>query len=222
MKLYYDKDPAPNPRRVTIFLREKGIELPLQQVSLIKAEHRAPEYLAKNSLGQVPALELDDGTVICESVSICRYLEELHPDPPLFGRSARERALVDMWMRRTELKIMLPVGMVWVHAHPFTAAYAAARGRKQYTEFGEANVGECAAIFRWLDRELEGREFIVGDAYSMADIVALTTIDFAQLIGIDVAPENGCLRAWHTRVSARPSAAMDLTNVPVESFRRRT
>ncbi len=130
MKLYNDSDPAPNPRRVRIFMLEKGIDVPLVHVPLAEGKHKTPEFLAKNSLGQLPVLELDDGSMLSESVSICRYLEALHPEPPLFGRGPAESARVDMWIRRIELRVMLPAGMVWVHCHPFTAAYAAAQGRR--------------------------------------------------------------------------------------------
>src|ERR1700761_6114970 len=102
MILYGAPNPAPNPRRVRIFLAEKGIELAETPVDLMKREHKSPEHVARNSLGQVPTLELDDGTTISETVSICRYLEALHPEPPMFGRTPVEQALVDMWIRRIE------------------------------------------------------------------------------------------------------------------------
>ena len=108
MKLYGLKN-APNPRRVKIFLAEKKISLPLEELDIETREHKAPAFLAKNSLGQLPVLELDDGTILCESVAICRYFEEMVPEPPLFGRSALERAQVEMWNRRMELELLLPV-----------------------------------------------------------------------------------------------------------------
>ena len=121
--LFYDSaNPAPNPRRVRIFAAEKGISLPMKDVSILAREQKSPEFVAKNPRGQTPALELDDGTVIAESVAICRFLEALHPDPPLFGKSPREIGLVEMWNRRVEMIAMNPVGQVWVHIHRFTAA----------------------------------------------------------------------------------------------------
>ena len=219
MKLYYDADPAPNPRRVRIFLAEKGLEIPLVRVALFKGEHKAPEFLQKNSLGQLPVLELDDGSFLSESVSICRYLEELHPEPSLFGRDAAERARIDMWSRRVEFRVMMPLGMVWVHAHPFTAAYAASQGRKQFVEYGAASVPQFAGACRWLDEELDGREFVAGGRYSMADILLQTTLDFGAVIGVDVPESCERLRAWHARVSARPSAAQDLSQFPVQVAR---
>jgi len=202
MKLYNSAMPAPNPRRVRIFAAEKGIDLPLEEVSLIKREHKSDEYRQKNSLGQTPILELDDGNVIAESVSICRYLEELHPEPPLFGRTALERAQIDMWLRRVEFALMGPVGNFWRHAHPFTAKVV-----KQFNEFGESNREAAASAFRWLDRELAGRDFIAGNAFTAADVTALCTVDFAKFAGLEMPEDAGNLRAWHARVSARPSAA---------------
>lgn len=202
MKLYNSAMPAPNPRRVRIFAAEKGIELPLEEVALIKREHKSDEFRKKNSLGQTPVLELDDGTTICESVSICRYLEEMHPEKPLFGRNALERAQADMWLRRVEFALMGPVGNFWRHAHPYTAKVV-----KQFNEFGESNREAAASAFRWFDRELEGREFILGDYYSVADITALCTVDFAGFAGLDMPENTPHLHAWHKRVSSRLSAS---------------
>jgi len=202
MKLYNSAMPAPNPRRVRIFAAEKGVDLPLVEVSLMKREHKSDEYRQKNSLGQTPILELDDGEVIAESVSICRYLEEMHPEPPLLGRNALERAQIDMWLRRVEFVLMGPVGNFWRHAHPFTAKVVT-----QFKDFGESNRDQAAAAFRWLDRELAGRDFIAGNGFSAADITALCTVDFAAFAGLEMPEDAGHLRAWHTRVSARPSAA---------------
>jgi glutathione S-transferase len=201
MKLFGERNPAPNPRRVRIFLAEKGIELPYEEVSIRKRAHKTPEFRLKNSLGQLPVLELDDGTTISESVSICRYLEELHPTPALFGESALERAHIDMWIRRIEFTLMQPIAAFWVHAHPLTAALGA-----QFKDFGESRRELSAKAMRWLDRELTGRETISGARFSMADIVALTSIDFAGFIGLELPPDCEQLRAWHARVSQRPSA----------------
>src|SRR5436190_2922686 len=109
---------APNPRRVRIFLAEKGIDLPETPLDIMKREHKSEDHRARNSLGQVPTLVLDDGTAISETVAICRYLDETSPGPSLFGTTPTERALVDMWIRRIEFQVMGPVGMYWRHAHP--------------------------------------------------------------------------------------------------------
>jgi glutathione S-transferase len=202
MKLYGAPKPAPNPRRVRMFLAEKGIELAETPIDLMTREHKSPEYRQKNSLGQVPTLELDDGATISETVAICRYFEELHPEPPLFGRTPLEKAQVDMWVRRVEFQLMAPVGQFWRHAHPRTAGLL-----NQYRDFGESNRAAYANAQRWLDDELaDGRSFIAGEALTMADICALSTVDFAHWIGLDLDQERTHLIAWHDRVKARPSA----------------
>ncbi len=202
MKLYGAPTPAPNPRRVRIFLAEKGIDLPETFVDMRKREHKSPEYREKNSLGQIPTLELDDGTTISETVAICRYFEELHPEPNMFGKTALEKAQVDMWTRRVELQLMIPVGMFWRHAHPYTAALLT-----QHKDFGESNREAVRGVMGWLDRELAGREFIALDRFTIADICALSTIDFAAWIGLETPAELANLTAWRERVSARPSAS---------------
>ena len=201
MILYGAPMPAPNPRRVRIFLAEKGIDLPETTVDMRKREHKSPEHRARNSLGQVPTLVLDDGTAISETVAICRYFEETTPEPPLFGVTPVEKALVDMWVRRMEFTVMGPVGQFWRHAHPFTAALLT-----QFKDFGESNREAYGNALKWLDRELADRPFIVGEAYTVADICGLTTIDFADWIGLPVPEELANVTAWRTRVSARPSA----------------
>jgi glutathione S-transferase len=202
MKLYNERNPAPNPRRVRIFMAEKGISIALAHVPLRERAHKSAEFIEKNSLGQLPVLELDDGTHLSESVSICRYLEELYPDPNLFGNDALTRARVDMWSRRIEFALMSPIGAVWVHTHRFTAHLGT-----QYKDFGEASRERVFKQMKWLNGELEGRQYLAIDRYSMADIIALTTIDFANFIGIETPQELSHLRAWHARVAARPSSA---------------
>jgi len=201
--LFYDAaNPAPNPRRVRIYLAEKGLSVPSETVSIIAGEHRAPAYLAVNPLGQIPALQFDDGDVLTESVSICRLFEAEHPEPPLFGRGPRGQAEVDMWVRRAELRMMVPLSMVWMHTHPFTARVV----KPQYTEFGESQRPRVIAAMGEFDRALAGREFLDGTAYSMADIVLLSIVDFAAFVGIAIPDDLVNLAAWHERVSARPSA----------------
>jgi glutathione S-transferase len=202
MKLYNEHNPAPNPRRVRIFLAEKELAIALVHVPMRQGAHKSTEFLVKNSLGQVPVLELDDGTTLSESIAICRYLEELHPKPALFGENAWQRAQVEMWTRRIEFALMSRIGAVWVNTHKYTAHLGT-----QYKDFGEASRVRTIKAMHWLNDELQDREFIATDHFSMADIVALTTIDFAAFIGIETPPELTHLSAWHTRVSARPSAA---------------
>ena len=201
MILYGENNPAPNPRRLRIFIAEKGIDLPETRVNMRQGEHKSPEHRARNSLGQLPTLVLDDGTAISETVSICRYLESLHPTPPLFGKTAVEEALIDMWIRRIEFQLMTPVGMFWRHAHPLTAALLT-----QFKDFGESNRETYARVCKWLDKDLaDGRLFLAGD-YSMADICAQSTVDFAAFTGLELPQETPNLHDWHARVTARPSA----------------
>jgi glutathione S-transferase len=201
MILYGERNPAPNPRRVRIFIAEKGIDLPETRINLREREHKSAEHKARNSLGQVPVLELDDGTMISESVSICRYLDAIGEGPKLFGENPLESALIDMWIRRIELQLMTPVGMFWRHAHPLTAALLT-----QNREFGESNREIFARVCLWLDRELsDGRPFLAG-RYSMADIVAQTTLDFAAFTGLEPPAEATHLAAWREALAARPSA----------------
>lgn len=202
MKLYGAPNPAPNPRRVRIFLAEKGIDLPETPVNMMKREHKSPEFRAKNSMGQLPTLELDDGTTISETVAICRYLDEINPEPPMFGTTAVEKALVDQWIRRIEFTVMTPVGMYWRHFHPRTAALLT-----QFKDFGESNAETYKGAQKYLDRELAGHQFVVGDTYTMADICLLSTVDFAGWIGLPMEAEFANLKAWHDRVTARPSSA---------------
>ena len=202
MILYGAPNPAPNPRRVRIFIAEKGLDLPETPVNLMKREHKSDEHRARNSLGQVPTLVLDDGTAISETVAICRYLDETHPGGALFGTTPLERAQVDMWIRRIEFQLMNPVGMFWRHAHPRTAALLT-----QFKDFGESNRAIYESALKWLDRELADKPFVAGETYTMADICALCTVDFADWIGLPVADDLANVKAWHARVTARPSAA---------------
>lgn len=201
MKLYGEDNPAPNPRRVRIFLAEKGLTLEQERVPLRERAHKASDFLQKNSLGQVPVLELDDGSYLSESVSICRYLEALHPSPPLFGVSPKEQAVIDMWIRRIELQLMMPIAQIWRHTHPLTAGLLT-----QFTDFGESNRAHADRAYHWLDKELTDRDFIAGDAYSMADIIAQTTVDFGRFIGVPIPDDCPAVHSWLARVTDRPSA----------------
>lgn len=200
MKLFGAPNPAPNPRRVRIFLAEKGIDLAETPIDIRAREQKGPEHRARNAAGQVPTLVLDDGRSIAESVSICRYLEALHPEPPLFGRDAYGMAEVDQWVRRVEFIAMMPVGNFWRHAHPFTAGLLT-----QFREFGESNREAAAQAMRWFDAQLQGRAYLAA-AFSMADICLLTTVDFAKWIGLEMPADCAELARWHAAVSARPSA----------------
>jgi glutathione S-transferase len=202
--IFYDSpNPAPNPRRVRIFAAEKGIELPTQNVSIIERQHKSPEFLAINPRGQTPTLQLDDGSVLTESVAICRYLDALNPETSLFGSTPQEIGAIEMWVRRVELILMPPIGAIWVHTHPFTARLPIQR----FADYGEAQRPRVQDAFEMCNTALEETPFIAGETYSMADIVLLTSIDFAGFIGIPLPEKLRNLDDWHRRVTARPSAS---------------
>jgi glutathione S-transferase len=200
MKLY-DGGRAPNPRRVRIFLAEKGVSVPMAPVNLGAFEHKTPEYTAINPLQRVPALMLDDGTVITESMAICRYFEALHPKPPLFGRDGKEAALIEMWNRRLELNLYEAVSAVFRHLHP-----AMREMENQVPEWGEASKPRVKDFLALLDRELGDRPYVAGEHYSVADITGLVAIDFMKVPKLEVPPEFANVRRWHAQLAARPSA----------------
>ena len=201
MKLF-DGGKAPNPRRVRVFLAEKGIEVPLEPVDMGAMGHRGPEVTGRNPLQRLPVLELDDGTILTESVAICRYFEELHPEPALFGRGALGRAKVEMWQRRMELNLLMCVAQAFRHMHPAMKEWEV----PQVAEWGEANKPRALDFLRILDRELAEREFAAGDEYSIADITGLIAMDFMKPARIELPEEFGNVRRWYGALSARPSA----------------
>ncbi len=197
MQLYTAPDPAPNPRRVSAFLRVKGLSIPETPLSLFKREHKSTEVLALNPRGQVPFLVLDDGRVIAETISICRYLDELHPEPPLFGSNAFERAETDMWIRRAETMLGTPVGLAWQHDHPMTAALV-----QQIPAMGAAARVQAAAALGWFDGQLQGRDWLAGARFTMADIALLSIVDFGNWIGIAAGDDMAAIKDWHARATA--------------------
>ncbi|NOT57355.1 MAG: glutathione S-transferase [Deltaproteobacteria bacterium] len=200
MKIY-DSNTAPNPRRVRMFLAEKGIQIPYEQVDLGKAVNREAAFRQKNPLMTVPVLELDDGTYIAETVAICRYFEELHPNPPLMGIDAKDRALVEMWQRRMELELLLPIADAFRHRHDFF------KGKiRQVPEYAAAQKLNAEERLVWLNDVMANRPFIAGDRYTIADITAVVAIDFGRVSKIGVQPDQTHLKRWHDTVSARPSA----------------
>jgi glutathione S-transferase len=202
MKLY-DCARAPNPRRVRIFLAEKNISIPTQQVDLGAMQQKSAAYTTVNPLQRVPALVLDDGTVLTESIAICRYFEALQPEPPLFGRVGLEAAVIEMWNRRVELHLYFPVSHVFRHLHPAMKDLEV----PQVAAWGEANKTRVHDFLALLNNELANRAFIAGDAFSVADISALVAVDFMKPAKLVVPEELTHLRRWHVEVSARPSAA---------------
>ena len=201
MKLY-DGGRAPNPRRVRIFLAEKGMSVPVERIDLASLEHKSAEFTAINPLQRVPVLELDDGTVITESIAICRYFEGLRPEPPLFGRGAVEEALVEMWNRRLELNFYQAVAAVFRHTNPGMKGM-----EDQVPEWGEKNRPRVFEFLALLDRELTDRMFVAGDHYTVADITALVAVDFMRPAKLIMPEEFVNLRRWHLQVGERTSAS---------------
>ena len=201
MLLYHDLR-APNPRRVRVFLAEKGVAYDTIEVSIASAAHQTTEFRKKNPIALLPVLELEDGRVLRESMAICRYLEEQYPEPNLFGADAWERAVIEQWNRHAELELLFPISQVFRNTHAFW------NGRiRQAPEFGEIMREQVVARFGWLDGELEARPYLAGERFTVADITALCAIDFGKVsqIRIDAAAFPH-LASWHQRVSARPSA----------------
>lgn len=197
-----DNKSAPNPRRVRIFLAEKGIEVPREEIDIGKAVNREPAFLEKNPFAGVPVLELDDGRFLSETVAICRYFEGQQPDPPLMGRDAEDAAFVEMWNRRIELELFSMMTGTFRNTHDFFKGRIA-----QVPEYGEVCRGLAVERLAWLDGVLADREFIAGDAFTIADITALCGIDFGRVSKIRIEDGQKNLQRWHQAVSARPSAA---------------
>jgi glutathione S-transferase len=195
---------GPNPHVVRMFMAEKGIKLPMAEVDLMKGDNRKEPYLAKNAHGQMPALELDDGSTVCEITAICEYLEDTNPNPPLIGKTAAEKAETRMWTRRVDLNICEPManGFRFSEGLPLfkdriVTAPEAADGLKKIAR----------DRLKWLDKQMAGRDYICGKRFSMADVLLYCFVDFGGQVGQKLDPENKNLTAWFARVKARPSSA---------------
>jgi glutathione S-transferase len=203
MKLYTSHR-APNPRRVRWVMAEKEVtDVELVEIDILAGEHRKAEYRDKVGVPHVPALELDDGTVVSESVAICRYLESLYPEPNLFGRDAREEAVIEMWTRRCEIYLANPMMLNVRHSHPALAALEAT----QVPQVAQYNKVGAEKYMRALDRRLADNEFIAADRFTIADIVAVVGLDFARLIKYRPPEELEHLARWFEASRARPAAA---------------
>ena len=202
MKLY-DGGRAPNPRRVRVFLSEKGISVPTEQIDLGTMQQKSGSYTAINPLQRVPALMLDDGTVLTESIAICRYFEAVKPHPVLFGRGAKQEALVEMWQRRLELHLLFAIAQVFRHLHPAMKQMEI----PQIPAWAEANKPRVVDFLSFLDSELQARRYVAGDDFSVADITGLVAIDFLKPAKLNVPAELTNVVRWHTEISERPSAA---------------
>jgi len=202
MKLY--DSIGPNPQIVRIFMAEKGIEVPKQTVDLLRGENREAPHLKRNPMGQMPTLELDDGSYLCEVVPICEYLEEKHPNPPLIGATAEERAECRMWTRRVDLNI----------GEPMINGFRFGEGLKLFAKrivcVPEASSGLkkiAAHRLQWLNEQMaDGRDYLCGKRFTLADILLYSFITFASTVGQPLDPANTNVAAWLARVGARPSA----------------
>ena len=200
MKLY-NLPPGTNPRRVRIFLAEKGIQVPMVDIDMMKDEHRTPDFLAINPLGTLPVLELDDGTILTESIAICRYFEALHPEPPLFGRTALEQAQVEMWDRRIELEFMRPISEAFRHGDDFWKDRLT-----QVPDYAEVARERVFENLSWLDDRLADREFIATDDYTVADISAQCGFLLGKNTGTPIPETCANVLRWFEAVTHRPTA----------------
>ena len=199
--ILHDLTPGMHPRRVRIFMAEKGLSIERREVDVAAGANATPGFLRLNPLGQLPVLELDDGSTITESLAICRYLEALNPEPSLMGRTAREAAQIETWTLRMDHELSRPIVEVFRHGSEFY------RGRiEQVPEAAAWYRGRASQTMAWLDRELQGRVHIAGDGYSLADIVAQCALVLGKAVGLRVPPELPHLSRWFAAVSARPTA----------------
>jgi glutathione S-transferase len=206
----YDMNRAPNPRRVRVFLAEKGIDIPMVQIDIPSGENLAPAFTAINPRGLLPTLVLEDGTVLDETMAICRYIEAVYPDPNLFGQTPLEIAQVESWQRRCELEGMYSVGMAFRNASPFYAHRStqgtAGQDTDQIPELVTRGKLLAERFFISLNERLGQSAYVALDRFTVADITAMITVDFARWIKVYPTPDQTDLAAWHARVSARASA----------------
>jgi glutathione S-transferase len=202
MKLY-NSNLAPSPRRVRIFLAEKGVSIPRIEVDLGKLEHKTPEFSVLNPFQTIPILELDDGTKIAETMAICRYIEALWPEPNLFGLTPLEQAMIEMWQRQLEWRLLLPIAQVLRHSHPHMVEME----NPQVPDWAAANRPRTLKAMAIVDEALRDRPFIAGDRFTVADITGLVALDFARSARIAIPPELVHLNRWRETLKARPSAA---------------
>ena len=200
--LLYQDPRAPNPRRVRVFLAEKGVAYDTIEVLIADKAHQTPEFRKKNPIALLPVLELADGRVLRESIAICRYVEELHPEPNLFGADAWERAQVEMWNRHAELELLWPIAQIFRNTNKFWEGKI-----KQAPEFAAIMREHLGERLDWLETELGRRTFMASDRFTVADITAMCALDFGKVSGIRLNAEtHPNLAAWHKRVADRPSA----------------
>ncbi len=195
---------GPNPRVVRMFMAEKGIAVPLVEVDLMKGENRKEPYLSKNPHGQMPALELDDGSTVCEITAICEYLEDTHPKPALIGSNAKEKAETRMWTRRVDLNVCEPL------ANGFRFSQGLPLFKDRMITLPEAADGLKKIArdrLKWIDGNIAGRDFVCGSRFTLADVLLFCFLDFGGQVGQPLDPENKNVAAWFARVKSRPSVS---------------
>lgn len=199
--ILHDLTPGMHPRRVRIFIAEKGLSIERREVDAAAGGNAKPDFLRLNPLGKLPVLELDDGSAIAESLAICRYLEALHPNPPLMGRTPQAAAHIEMWTLRMDHELSQPIALAFVHSSDFY------RGRvEQVPEVASWARNRAHQTMAWLDGELAGRSHIAGEDYTLADIVAQCACVLGKAVGLRIPPEMTQLSRWFAQVSARPTA----------------
>lgn len=191
---------APNPRRVHAFLAEKGVEVPRKEIDLSTREHYSPEHLAKFGTHHLPGVELENGVCLTETVAICRYVEALYPDPNLMGRDPLEQAIVEMWQRRAEFMLGLPIAAVFRHSHPSMATL-----EDQVAAWAESNRPRVMAGMELLDRRLRDSPYVAGDRFTIADITAWIFLDFMRVTKIRPPEDHEGLLRWRDELKDRPS-----------------
>ena len=201
--ILYDSRRAPNPRRVRWFMAEKGIDdITIIDVDLLAGAHRTPEYVERAGIAQAPALTMDDGTTITESIAICRYLEALYPEPNMFGRDPKETAVIEMWTRRAEMLVATPLMLAVRHGHPALAAL-----ETQVPEVAANNRQQGERALKLFDRRLATSRWVAADRVTIADGVMFVGMEFARLVKFAVPEELTHLAKWQTAMRERASAA---------------
>lgn len=199
--ILYDLNPGMHPRRVRIFIAEKGISIERREVDAAGGANATPDFLRLNPLGKLPVLELEDGSCIAESLAICRYLEALYPQPPLMGQTPQASAHTEMWTLRMDHELSQPIALAFVHSSDFY------RGRvEQVPEVANWARGRALQTMAWLDGELAERSHIAGEDYTLADIVGQCACVLGKAVGLRIPPDMTHLSRWFTQVSARPTA----------------
>lgn len=199
--ILHDLSAGMHPRRVRIFMAEKGLAIERREVDAAGGANATPEFLRLNLLGTLPVLELDDGSAISESLAICRYLESLNPDPPLMGRTPRQVAHIEMWTLRIDNELSRPIAQAFLHSSSFYRERI-----EQVPQIATWSRDRALKAMAWLDHELAGRTHITGEDYSLADIVAQCACVLGKATGVRIPAEMPHLSRWFAQVTARPTA----------------